>query len=87
MVCMLVRKQILLEEKQVLELEELALLAGVSMSEVYRRIFDEGVKIQRKRVFKVKDRKLSGAEFMLQQAGKAVAGPGDSEYDKYAYDL
>lgn len=84
---MLVRKQILLEEKQALELEELALLAGVSMSEINRQIFDEGIKIQRKRVSKDKDRKLSGAEFMLQQAKKAVAGPGDSEYDKYAYDL
>ena len=86
-VCMLVRKQILLEKKQALELEELALLAGVSMSEVYRRIFDEGVKIQKKRVAKGGNKKLGGAEFMLQQARKAVAGPGDSEYDKYAYDL
>jgi len=84
---MLVRKQILLEERQVLELEELALLAGVSMSEVYRQIFDEGVKIQKKRVAKSGGKKIGGAEFMLQQARKAVTGPGDSEYDKYAYDL
>lgn len=85
--CMLVRKQILLEEKQVLEVEELALLAGVSMSKIYRQIFDAGVKIQEKGVIKDRGEKLSGAKFMLQQANKAVVGPGDSEYDKYAYDL
>lgn len=75
------------EEKQTREVEELAMLLGTSMSSVYRKVFDDGIKIQKKKVSKRKDRKLTGAEFMLSQAKKAVAGPGDSEYDKYAYDF
>lgn len=84
---MLVRKQILFEESQALEAEKLAITLGVSMSEIHRRIFDLGVKIQKKKKLKNKINKISGAKFMLQQAKKAVKGPGDSEYDKYAYDL
>jgi len=83
---MLVRTQILLEEKQKLELEEIALAKGVSVSKLVRETLPVGMKIEKKKVAKKKIKKLSGGEFLLQQAKKAVYGPGDSEYDKYAYD-
>jgi hypothetical protein len=83
---MLVRKQILLEESQALEAEKLAILTGVSMSEIHRRIFDEGIKIQKKKATKNKSKKMSGGELLLDIAKHAVHGPGNSEYDKYAYD-
>jgi len=84
---MLVRTQVLFKNSQRQQAEELALLQGVSISEIHRRIFDDGIKIQKKALSKNTKKKMSGAEFMLQQAKKAVAGPGDSEYDKYAYDF
>ncbi len=82
---MLVRKQILLEEKQVFELEALVAYHNMSFSEAMR----EGANMITKKIKAVKkiSRKKTGAEFLLAQAKKAVAGPGDSEYDKYAYDL
>lgn len=82
---MLVRKQILLEAKQVFELEALAAYHDMSFSEAMR----EGANMVTKKIKAVKktNRKKTGAEFLLEQATKAVAGPGDSEYDKYAYDL
>ena len=82
---MLVRKQILLEEKQVYELEKLIAMHDMSFSEAMR----EGAKMvaQKIKVRKPKKKKMTGAEFLLYQAKKAVAGPGDSEYDKYAYNL
>lgn len=84
---MLVRKQILLEEKQALELEELAFLAGVSMSQMARESISHGVKIERKKV-KGKIKNINTQiEAMLKWTEGAVDGPGDSEYDKYAYDL
>jgi len=83
---MLVRKQILLEEKQALELEELALLAGVSMSKMIRETLPLGMKEEKKKAANKKIKKMSGGEFLLELAKHAVKGPGDSEYDKYAYD-
>lgn len=82
---MLVRKQVLLEENQVLELEKLIALHDMSFSEAMR----EGAKmvVDEIKVRKTKKKKINGAEFLLSQARKAVAGPGDSEYDKYAYGL
>ena len=82
---MLVRKQILLEEKQVYELEKLVAMHDMSFSEAMR----EGANMvtQKIKTKKQKKKKMTGAEFLLYQAKKAVAGPGDSEYDKYAYDL
>ncbi len=83
---MLVRKQILLEEKQVYELEKLIAINEMSFSEVMR----EGANLVIKKV-KIgkgkKIKKITGVEFMLNQAKKSVSGPGDSEYDKYAYDF
>ena len=84
---MLVRTQVLLEEKQKLELEKLALLAGVSMSRIIREVIPKGIRAEKEKITKRAKKKMGGAEFLLQQAKKAVAGPGDSEYDKYAYDF
>lgn len=88
---MLVRKQILLEESQVLELEELAREAGVSMSKMARNTISHGVKIEKKEAKRAtkkidKQLKVQHKAFDKWIAG-AVKGPGDSEYDKYAYDL
>ena len=82
---MLIRKQILLEEKQVFELEKLAASYEMSFSEAMRK----GATMIAKKIKAAKkiSRKKTGAEFLLEQAKKAVSGPGDSEYDKYAYDL
>lgn len=82
--CMLVRKQILLEEKQALELEKLAALYGISFSEAMR----EGAEMVTKKIKTRKkvEKKLSGTEALLRWAKNPVHGPGDSEYDKYAYD-
>lgn len=84
---MLVRRQILIEEKQAIELADLAMIQGISMSEMHRKILETGIEIQKKYVKAKYVKKVSGADFMIQQAKKAVAGPGNSEYDKYAYDL
>lgn len=84
---MLVRKQILIEEKQAIDLADLAMIQGISMSEMHRKILETGIEIQKKNTKGKYVKKISGADFMLQQAKKAVAGPGNSEYDKYAYDL
>ena len=83
---MLVRKQILLEEKQVYELEKLIAINEMSFSEVMREganLVIKKVKIGKGKMIK----KITGVEFMLNQAKKSVSGPGDSEYDKYAYDF
>lgn len=83
---MLVRTQVMFKDTQRQEAEELAMLQEISMSEIHRRIFDDGVKIQKKAVKKNIQKKMNGAEFLLSLAKHAVKGPGDSEYDKYAYD-
>ena len=85
-VCMLVRKQILLEEKQVYELEKLIAMHDMSFSEAMR--VGANLVIKKVRIDKGKQiKKLTGVEFMHNQAKKSVSGPGDSEYDKYAYDF
>lgn len=83
---MLVRKQILLEEKQVFELEKLARDASVSVSKMIRNVLPAGMDIEKKRVATNKVRKINGGELLLEIAKHAVHGPGNSEYDKYAYD-
>ncbi len=84
---MLVRKQILLEEKQALELEELALLAGVSMSQMVRESISSGVNIQKMKVKKITIKRKNQFDAWDKWIAGAVKGPGDSEYDKYAYDF
>lgn len=81
---MLVRKQILLEEAQDRQLQQIAYDYSISYSEVVRQSVPL---IAKKMISRKKIKKMTGGEFMLQQAKKAVAGPGNSEYDKYAYDL
>ena len=81
---MLVRKQILLEEEQDRQLQQIAYDYSISFSEVVRQSVPL---IAKKMNNKKKNNKMTGGEFMLRQAKKAVAGPGDSEYDKYIYDL
>jgi len=83
---MLVRTQILLEEKQKLELQKLAEMAGVSMSKMARNTIAHGVKVEKKQVKKA-TKKTTGVEFLTWLSEHPVHGPGDSEYDKYAYDL
>ena len=83
---MLVRTQLMLESKQKMDLEMLALATGRSMSEITRELLKEGIK-KEKKMTKKKKNKLSGIEFLEYLAKHAVKGPGDSEYDKYAYDL
>lgn len=81
---MLVRKQILLREEEDRELQQIAYDYSMSFSEVVRF----GVPLIAKKMKTKKTKNIiGGAEFMFNQAKKAVAGPGDSEYDKYAYDL
>lgn len=84
---MLVRKQILIEEKQAADLADLAMIQGISMSQMHRKILEVGIMTQRKVMKKKKIVKNSQVEAMLKWADGAVDGPGDSEYDKYAYDL
>ncbi|MEK9208968.1 MAG: hypothetical protein AAB910_02730 [Patescibacteria group bacterium] len=76
-----------MEEKQVLELEELAQAAGISVSKMIRETLPIGMKEEKKKAAKRKTKKMSGGEFLLYLAKHAVKGPGDSEYDKYAYDF
>ena len=85
--CMLVRKQILIEEKQATDLADLAMIQGISMSEMHRKILEVGLESQKKIIKKIVKKKMSGIEFLDYLAKNAVKGPGDSEYDKYAYDL
>jgi len=84
---MLTRKQLLLDEKQALELAEVAAFYDISMSQKAREIFAKGLKQEKAKIKKTKKKKMSGAEFLTWLAENPVHGPGDSEYDKYAYDL
>ena len=51
------------------------------MSDVAREIMKKNL---RKKKGKTQD---GGVSFLIQQAKKAVKGPKNAEYDKYAYDL
>lgn len=76
---MMIRTQILLDYKTKNDLKDLAQSEGKSLSQIVR----ESVK----NTVKKKTKKLSGYEFLKRLAERAGHGPGDSEYDKYAYDL
>ena len=77
---MLVRIQLMLDRETKRKLEILSRAEGRSMSEIVREALKERLKREKKT-------KKKGAEFLLKLAKEAVAGPGDAEYDKYAYDL
>jgi len=80
---MLIRTQILLEEVQKIELEELAMLKQVSLSEIVR----QGVPLllEKHRLERKNSGIKSSTESFSAWVDGAVSGPGDSEYDKYAY--
>ncbi|OIN90038.1 hypothetical protein COW80_00710 [Candidatus Beckwithbacteria bacterium CG22_combo_CG10-13_8_21_14_all_01_47_9] len=84
---MLVRKQILLQDSHEYAIEELAALAGKSFSQMTRELLDKAVKVEGKKIRKKAKKKLSQYEALKKWAVNPVSGPGDSEYDKYAYDL
>lgn len=82
---MLIRTQILLEERQKIELEELAMFKQVSLSEIVRQgvpLLLEKHSRGRRKAMKVKTQ----AQAFVAWTNGAVYGPGDSEYDKYAYE-
>lgn len=82
---MLVRAQVLFEERQKIELEKLATMMDVSFSEIVRQgvplLIEKHSRGERK-AMKVKTQ----AQAFTAWTNGAVYGPGDSEYDKYAYD-
>ncbi|MCH7641432.1 hypothetical protein IID22_04520 [Patescibacteria group bacterium] len=80
---MLQRVQILIDPKTKKDLEDVSKSTGRSMSMVVRSILGKGLKKEKKKAKK----KMSGVDFLLKLAEGAVKGPGDSEYDKYAYNL
>lgn len=75
----------MIDRKTKTELDEVAKLSSLSMSEVVRELLKKGLP-KRKRA-SIKAKKGGGISFLKQQAGKAVRGPGNSQYDKYIYDL
>lgn len=83
---MLIRTQILLEEKQKLALEKLAREHQISMSEIVRLSLPHAVK-KIKLLKKRNRKKITQYEALRKWIESAVSGPGDSEYDKYAYDI
>ena len=84
---MLIRKQILLQDNHEYAIEELAALTGKSFSQMTRILLDRAIKTEGKVIKKKAKKKLSQFEALEQWAANPVSGPGDSEYDKYAYDL
>ncbi len=84
---MLVRKQILLQDSHEYAIKELAALAGKSFSQMTRELLDKAVKVEGKKIRKKAKKKMTQFEAWDKWIAGAVSGPGDSEYDKYAYDL
>lgn len=85
---MLVRKQILLEEQQALDLAEIAVFYNSSMSKKAREMFAKSIKTEKMIIKRIKKKKkMSGVGFLTWLAEHPVHGPGNSEYDKYAYDF
>ncbi|MDZ7587041.1 MAG: hypothetical protein U0946_04745 [Patescibacteria group bacterium] len=84
---MLIRKQILLQNSHEYAIKELAALTGKSFSQMTRELLEKAVKVEGKKIKKKAKKKLTQFEALEQWAANPVSGPGDSEYDKYAYDL
>ena len=80
---MLQRMQILIDSETKRELETLSKLSERSISSLTRQMLKIGVK----EIKKSHKRNDNGAKFLLELAKHAVKGPGNSEYDKYAYDF
>lgn len=78
---MLQRVQLILDSETKRELRRVAVQENRSMSDVAREII-------KKNLSKKKDKtRDGGVSFLIKQAKKAVKGPKNAEYDKYAYDL
>lgn len=82
---MLIRKQILLQDSHEYAIEELAALTGKSFSQITRTLLDQAIKTEGAKIKKKAKKKLTQFEAFDQWIAGAVSGPGDSEYDKYAY--
>jgi hypothetical protein len=77
---MLQRVQLLLEPEDKRSLERIAKAKNRSVSSVVREMLGKEIK-------KSPILKKTGIELLKEWASHPVKGPGDSEYDKYAYDL
>ncbi len=77
---MLQRVQLLLDQKTKRELDYVASRSGRSLSAIVREMLTKQLVHE-----KTQTKKTSGASFLRSLADQAVAGPGDSEYDSYAY--
>ena len=78
---MLQRTQLILDSQTKQELQLLAIRSNRSISSLVREMVKKQLP---KRSAQAK--KMAGTKFLITLAQNAVAGPGDSEYDKYAYD-
>lgn len=77
---MLQRIQLLLDRETKKELNKQAVKENRSVSAVARELLKKS--LEKKKAASLD----GGASFLLTLAKKAVSGPGDAEYDKYAYD-
>lgn len=82
---MLIRKQILLQDSHEYAIEELAALAGKSFSQMTRDLLDQAIKAESREIKKTAKNRQTQFAALAQWISGAVNGPGDSEYDKYAY--
>jgi predicted DNA-binding protein len=79
---MLERTQLMLDKKVKNDLRKISRQKGKSVSKLVREYLEEGVKEDLEKKPKYNARKL-----LLKMASHAGKGPGDSDYDKYAYGL
>lgn len=77
---MLQRVQLILDTETKKDLRRVANLKKRSMSEVARQILKKNLKKQ------VAKTDFSAGSFLVNLGKTAVAGPGNSDYDKYAYE-
>ncbi len=81
---MLTRVQLLLDEPTRIELTAIARTKRQSVSRVARELLQTQLKREKKHTQANLDKQYG---FLEKLAKNAVKGPGDSEYDKYAYDF
>ncbi len=75
---MLQRIQLMLDSETKEKLQRIARAQNRSMSEVTREVLKKNLK-------KAKKGPL-GTDFLLKLSESAVSGPGNADYDKYAYE-
>jgi len=80
-VYMLERTQVMLDKDTKKEMQEIAESRGLSLSLFLRKLISESMRKERKK------HKKDGVAVLDKMAKSAVDGPGNQEYDKYAYDL